>query len=173
MGSYNSADIENLVLFISEITLSKFSKLADRILYMTRYIDDGTLILHSSFDQIMLDLHEIKMNYPSELEITFNINKIQTQFLDIYYGIGFSTFIDGKIYTIIYQKPYNAYNLCGDPKKCIKKNVLPYTFSYTCHFLKKQSSNNLRFGNLRYHNTSQEHKLVKYILTESPHFHYK
>ena len=35
---------------------------------MARYIDDGTLILHSSFDQIMLGKHEIKMHYPSELE---------------------------------------------------------------------------------------------------------
>ena len=77
-------DIANLVLFISEIRLLKFSRLVSRISYMARYIDDGTLILHSSFDQIMLGKHEIKMHYPSELEKTFGINKIQTQFLDIY-----------------------------------------------------------------------------------------
>ena len=145
MGSYDSADIANLVLFISEIKLLRFSKLADRILYMARYIDDGTLILHSSFDQIMFDLHEIKLNYPSELEITFNINKIQTQFLDIYYGIGFSTFIDGKIYTSIYQKPHNAYTYIhytsSHPKHFFKGVI-----STECHRYRTRSSNALEYN---------------------------
>ena len=65
MGSYDSADIANLVLFISEIRLLKFSNVCNRILYMARYIDDGTLITRSSNDQIMFDLHEMKMYYPS------------------------------------------------------------------------------------------------------------
>ena len=47
------------------------------------------------------------------------------------------------------------------PQKYIKKNLLSYTFPYTCTFLKKQSSNNYRFGNLRYHKTSQKQKLVE------------
>lgn len=36
MGSYDSTDIAHLVLFISEIRLLKFSRIANRILYMAR-----------------------------------------------------------------------------------------------------------------------------------------
>ena len=39
MGSYDSSDIAHLVLFISEIRLLKFSRIANRILYMARWTD--------------------------------------------------------------------------------------------------------------------------------------
>lgn len=76
MGSYDSAGIANLALFISEIHLFSFSKVSDKIFYMARYIDDGTIVLKTAINQLMLNLHEIEQYYPKELEITFSINKI-------------------------------------------------------------------------------------------------
>lgn len=76
MGLYDSADIANLALFISKIYLFSVSKVSDKSLYMARYIDDGTIVLKTTYNQLMLNLHEIKQYYPKELEITYSSNKI-------------------------------------------------------------------------------------------------
>lgn len=219
MGSYDSADIANLALFISEIHLFSFSNVSRKILYMARYIDDGTIVLKTTSNQLMLNLHEIKQCYPKELEITFSVNKIHTQFLDITYGIGYTTFINKIVYTSIYQKPYNAYSYihfnsghpkhffkgvittechryrtrssnameyntmcklfairlqrCGYPKKYIKRHLLSYNFTSNDNFYKKPTLGTCKFCNIKYQKTTQEHKLVRYILTKSPPFCYK
>lgn len=48
--------------------------MANRLLYIFRYLDNGTKIPHGSFNHVMLDLHGIKPFYHKELEITFSIN---------------------------------------------------------------------------------------------------
>ena len=45
MGSYDSADIAHLVLFISEIRLLKFSRIANRILI---WLDEQTFLERST-----------------------------------------------------------------------------------------------------------------------------
>ena len=85
------------------------------------------------------------MYYPSELEITFTVKKIQTQFLDIYYGIGYSTFTDGRIYTSIYQKPYNA-NTYIHYSSSHPKHFFKGVISTECHRYRTRSSNALEYN---------------------------
>ena len=110
MGSYDSAESANLSLLMSEIDLHKDTCYANNILAFYRYIDDGALILNLPFPEISIFIAHMKNHYPPELEINFKINKFCTTFLDITFGLHYTTFASGKLHFSVYQKPFNTYS---------------------------------------------------------------
>ena len=66
---------------------------------MARYIDDGTLIIRSSNDQIMFDLHEIKMYYPSNFNpYDMQLYFISFDFSSLYTSIDNNSVIDSFMF---------------------------------------------------------------------------
>ena len=110
MGSYDSMDGANLVLFKSEFYILQNKNIKNHIVDFYRFIDDGSLILHIVFEDIKSFLEEFASYYPKELEIEFKVSKFQAYFLDLSFGIGYNTYTEGKCYYRVYQKPFNTYS---------------------------------------------------------------
>ena len=110
MGSYDSADGANLVLFKAEYFMAKTSFIMKNILDFNRFIDDGCIIVNINFDRLEEFISKLASFYPKELEIEFKINKFKADFLDLTLGIGCNTFSNKKVYYNVYQKPFNTYS---------------------------------------------------------------
>ena len=110
MGSYDSMDGANLVLFKSEFYILQNKNIKNHIVDFYRFIDDGSLILHIVLEDIKSFLEEFASYYPKELEIEFKVSKFQAYFLDLSFGIGYNTYTEGKCYYRVYQKPFNTYS---------------------------------------------------------------
>ncbi len=110
MGSYDSSDGANLVLYKSEINMLQDDRITKHIIAFFRYIDDGCLIMKGKIDDIKQYIKLIVEYYPAELEIEFTINKVQAIFLDLTIYIDNSTYDTGCICHRIYQKPFNTYS---------------------------------------------------------------
>lgn len=110
MGSYDSADGANLVLFKSEYFMAKTSSINKYILDFNRFIDDGSIIVYTEHGQIKEFISKLASYYPKELEIEFTVNKFKADFLDLTYGIGHPTYINGRCHHYIYQKKFNTYS---------------------------------------------------------------
>ena len=110
MGSYDSMDGANLVLFKSEYYILQNQDIKNHIVDFYRFIDDGSLILRIAFEDIKSFLEEFASYYPKDLEIEFKVSKFQTNFLDLSFGIGYNTYTEGKCYYRVYQKPFNTYS---------------------------------------------------------------
>ena len=109
MGSYGSGDGSSLVLLKSEYYMLQNTGINKHILEFFRYIDDGSMIVHIHQNCIKDFITKIASYYPKELEIEFTVNKFQTVFLDLTYGLGHNTYKYGRLHYRIYQKPFNAY----------------------------------------------------------------
>lgn len=110
MGSYDSADGANLVLFKSEYFMAKTSNINRFIVDFNRFIDDGSMIVYTEHGQIKEFVSKLASYYPKELEIEFTVNKFKADFLDLTYGIGHTTYMNGRGYHYIYQKKFNTYS---------------------------------------------------------------
>lgn len=110
MGSYDSADGANLVLFKSEYFMAKTSNINKYILDFNRFIDDGSVIVYTEHGQIQEFISKLASYYPKELEIEFTVNKFKADFLDLTFGIGHTTYVNGRGYHYIYQKKFNTYS---------------------------------------------------------------
>ena len=83
IGSFDSMDGANLVLFKSEFYILQNKNIKDHIVDFYRFIDDLILILCIAFEDLKSFLEDFESCYPKELEIEFkvHVSKFQTFFL--------------------------------------------------------------------------------------------
>lgn len=147
MGSYDSADGANLVLFKAEYYMMKNSQINKHILDFFRFIDDGSLVVYIQQDCINDFLTKLASHYPRELEIEFKVNKFQVDFLDITFGIGHSTYNDGKCYYHIHQKKFNTYtytHYSSNHPSGVFKGII----STECHRYRRLSCNYMEYAHI-------------------------
>ena len=106
MGSYDSAVGANLVLFKSEYFMARTSNINRFILDFNRFIDDGSMIVYTEHGEIKEFISKLASYYPKELEIEL----FKADFLDLTYGKGPTTYMNGRGYHYIYQKKFNTYS---------------------------------------------------------------
>lgn len=147
MGSYDSCEAANLVLFKAELNMLKNKGICRHIVAFYRFIDDGCLIMKGNLADIKQCIQKIVLYYPSELEMEFTINKFQTVFLDLTIGMDHDTFENGSLHYRIYQKPFNAYSYTHYDSNH-PKGVFKGIISTECHRYQSRSCNEEEYNHM-------------------------